>query len=109
MDDFGIDGANGQAPADTLSEAPAAAPNGTGPLHEPDRTPQPSGGPVILTDLAGQLSRANDHIGGLISRVDQLETTVRRTDRQILMVIGIMALLLWNVKQLAEALDAAAA
>lgn len=44
---------------------------------------------------------ANENTGGLIARVDQLETKVLRVDRQLLVLIGMVAVLTWSVKSLA--------
>jgi hypothetical protein len=41
-------------------------------------------------------------MGGLIARTDQLEARISRTDRQVLMVIGMLTVVLWTVKQLAD-------
>jgi hypothetical protein len=56
-------------------------------------------------------ARALDNVGGLIARVDQLETQLRRIDRQTLMLVGMMALCMWSIKSLAGkvAVDAPAA
>jgi hypothetical protein len=70
------------------------------PVHEP---PQPS--PQPLQELIARLESARGDIGGLISRTDQLEATVRRLDRQVLMSIGILALVLYGVKHLAQQLE----
>jgi hypothetical protein len=70
------------------------------PVHEP---PQPS--PQPLQELIARLESARGDIGGLISRTDQLEATVRRLDRQVLMSIGILAVVLYGVKHLAKQLQ----
>jgi hypothetical protein len=56
---------------------------------------------VTLDDLAHAARNAGRDIGGLISRVDHLETSIRRTDRQVLMMIGMVTVLIYSVRQIA--------
>lgn len=82
---------------------PAA--NGSGeapPVHEP---PPVVPAPQPMQEFAALLEDARGDIGGLISRTDQLEATVRRVDRQVLMTIGILAVVLWGVRQLAGQIE----
>jgi hypothetical protein len=74
------------------------------PIHEePAQVTQP------LQELVERVDRAWEDIGALISRTDQLEATVRRVDRQTIMMIGSLALVLWVTKKAlahVEGLDA---
>lgn len=70
--------------------------------HEPEAVAQP------MQEVINQLERARQDIGGLISRVDQLETTIRRVDRQTIMMAASLAIILWTVKSIAARLPAAA-
>jgi hypothetical protein len=109
-----------QAVAETAAGMDALT-NGTGPepsiageaTQSPPKGPQPSGVPVTLEELQRLVGATTRDVGGMISRLDQLETTVRRTDRQVLMMIGMVSILVWAVKGLAaripeEVADAAA-
>jgi hypothetical protein len=72
----------------------------------PDTIHQPE--PAVaqpMQEIVNQLDTALRDIGGLVSRTDQLEATVRRVDRQILMTIGILAVVLYGVKHLAKQLE----
>jgi hypothetical protein len=72
----------------------AREPDQPPPLHEePVQAPQP------LQELVVRVDRAWEDIGALISRADQLETTVRRLDRQTIMMVGTLALALWTVRK----------
>jgi hypothetical protein len=96
-------------PEQTANPRPFVGPEANGntphgeqapPVHEPEQpAPQPMQAMVEL------LEDARVDIGGLISRTDQLEATVRRVDRQILMTIGVLAIVLYGVKQLAGKLE----
>lgn len=71
------------------------------PVHEPaPSTTQP------MQEIVRQLDRALTDIGGLVGRTDQIETSVRRIDRQVLMMAGCLVLVLWSVKQVAGKLEA---
>ncbi len=70
------------------------------PVHEP-----PPVSPQPMQEIVKQLDRALTDIGGLVSRTDQIETTMRRVDRQVIMLAGCLALVLWTVKQFAGKLD----
>ena len=65
------------------------------PVHDPGpaQVSQP------LQELVERVDRAWGDIGTLISRTDQLEATVRRVDRQTIMMIGSLALVLWVTKK----------
>jgi hypothetical protein len=56
--------------------------------------------PVVqpAAELYDQLEAIGVDVGGLIARVDQLETMIRRIDRQVIMMAGSLALILWVVK-----------
>lgn len=70
------------------------------PVHEsPPVSPQP------MQEIVNQLDRALTDIGGLVSRTDQLEATIRRVDRQVLMMAGTLVIVLWSVKQFAGKLE----
>lgn len=49
-------------------------------------------------ELYERLEAVGVDVGGLIARVDQLETMVRRIDRQVIMMAGTLAIILWVVK-----------
>jgi hypothetical protein len=69
--------------------------------REPDQqraAPAPERAPSELYD---QLEAIGVDVGGLIARVDQLETMIRRVDRQVIMIAGSLAIILWVVKQTA--------
>jgi hypothetical protein len=66
--------------------------------------PQPMGGGFTLDDLTDTVQRLRSDVGGLISRTDQLETMCRRADRQTLMLIGLVSVLMWSVKSIAQKL-----
>lgn len=78
---------------------PYAGPEANGreqppPVHEePVQAPQP------LQELVGRVDRAWNDIGALISRTDQLEATVRRVDRQTIMMVGTLALILYVTRK----------
>ena len=63
--------------------------------REPDQAPLP---PAPASELYEQLEAIGIDVGGLIARVDQLETMVRRVDRQVIMMAGSLAIILWVVK-----------
>lgn len=70
------------------------------PVHEaPAPAPQP------MQALVELLEEGRADIGGLISRTDELEATVKRVDRQVLMTIGILAIVMYGVKQVAGKLQ----
>jgi hypothetical protein len=52
-----------------------------------------------MQELVAQMERAWSDIGGLISRTDQLEATVRRVDSQTIMMIGTLALVLYVTRK----------
>jgi hypothetical protein len=60
----------------------------------------PAAEPQPLQELVTMLQRAREDIGGLVARVDQLETTIRRVDRQTIMMAGSLAVILWTVKSI---------
>ena len=62
--------------------------------REPDQAPPPQ----PASELYEQLEAIGIDVGGLIARVDQLETMVRRVDRQVIMMAGSLAIILWVVK-----------
>lgn len=62
------------------------------PVHVgPQPIPQP------MHELIERIDRAWGDIGTLISRADQLEATIRRVDRQVIMMAGTLALVLYYV------------
>jgi hypothetical protein len=63
--------------------------------REPD---QQAPAPQAVRELYEQLETIGIDVGGLIARVDQLETMVRRVDRQVIMMAGSLAIILWVVK-----------
>jgi hypothetical protein len=64
------------------------------PVHEePAQVAQP------FQELVERVDRAWEDIGALISRTDQLEATVRRVDRQVIMTVGTLALILWVTRK----------
>lgn len=69
--------------------------------------PAPAAQPGETAELeALRLARlANETAGGLVARLDQIETKVGRVDRQVLMVIGMIAVLTWSVKVLGGKLE----
>jgi hypothetical protein len=69
---------------------------------------QSPGAPVTLEDLAGAASRHTRDIGGLIARMDHLETQARRIDRQVLMMVGMVTVLIYSVRQIVSKLPAEA-
>jgi hypothetical protein len=95
-----------QAPgaADAQLNGAAAAP---GPSEQPQATAESP--EAAAARMAANASR---EVGGMVARLDQLETRVARVDRQVLMLIGMFAVLAWSVKSIAgklELADAAAA
>jgi hypothetical protein len=64
------------------------------PVHEaPEPEPQP------MQEMMRQLTRARKEVGVLVSRLDQVEATVRRLDRQTIMMVGSLALVLYVTRQ----------
>src|SRR5271154_7113238 len=101
-------------PAEAAAAGMDALTNGAGEATQsPPKGPQPSGVPVTMEELQRLVGATTRDMGGMISRLDQLETTVRRTDRQVLLMIGMVTVLVWAVKGLAakipEVADAAPA
>lgn len=62
------------------------------------REPDQRAAPQPASELYEQLEAIGVDVGGLIARVDQLETMVRRVDRQVIMMAGSLAIILWVVK-----------
>lgn len=77
-----------------LGGGPASGDEQVPPIHE---EPQPA--PQPMHEMVKQLERAWSDIGALISRTDQLEATVRRIDRQTIMMVGSLALVLYVTRQ----------
>jgi hypothetical protein len=87
-----------------------AAQNGAQAAAEPQDAAPDTEAPAYTPTLedALRLGRvANQEIGGLIARIDQLESRVQRVDRQVLVAIGMLALLTWTVKSLAGKVELA--
>jgi hypothetical protein len=84
--------------------APAAEQNG----GEPERQP----GESAELEALRLARRADEIAGGLVARLDQVETKLVRVDRQVLILIGMVAVVTYTVKAIAgripEVADAAA-
>jgi hypothetical protein len=64
------------------------------PVHEvPEQAPQP------LQGLVEQVRQGRLDVGALIARTDAIESTVHRVDRQTIMLVGALALVLWSTRQ----------
>jgi hypothetical protein len=85
------------------AENGAQAPQGAAEplLSPPDSGPPPQPGETAELEALRLARLANETAGGLIARLDQLETKVLRVDRQLLVLIGMVAVLTWSVKSLA--------
>lgn len=79
----------------------AREPDQPPPVHEaPEQAPQP------LQGLVEQVRQGRLDVGALIARTDAIESTVRRVDRQTIMLVGALALVLWTTRQaLAKLID----
>ena len=72
----------------------AREPDQAPPVHEPvEQAPQPMQG------LVSKVGKLDLDIGALIARTDAVESTVRRVDRQTIMLVGALALVLWSTRQ----------
>jgi hypothetical protein len=100
-----------QTPAQGQPRPIRAAP---GPAAEPIAPPPAASSPPPEDRQPGEsaelealrLARgAHEAAGGLIARVDQLETKVVRVDRQLLILIGMVALVTYSIKSLAGKLE----
>jgi hypothetical protein len=71
----------------------AREPDRPPPVHEaPEQTPQPMQG------LVSKVGKLDLDIGALIARTDAIESTVRRVDRQTIMLVGALALVLYTTR-----------
>jgi len=72
----------------------AREPDQPPPVHEaPEQAPQP------IQGLVEQVRQGRLDVGALIARTDAIESTVRRVDRQTIMLVGALALVLWTTRQ----------
>lgn len=98
--------AQAPAPAQAAQDGTAAA---TGPAAEPIAGAAAQADELAAAEqtespevaAARMAAKALDDVGGLIARVDQLETQLRRVDRQTLMLVGMVTLCMWSIKSLA--------
>lgn len=101
-------------PAQTQQQAQEAArapggyvPNGAAPGPGEREAPPAEQVPTTadVQDAIRMAATCNREVGGMVSRLDQLETRVARIDRQVLMVVGMIAVVMFGVKQLAGKLE----
>ena len=95
MDEYHEDPAAAPAAGNEHKERVVARePDQPPPVHEPpEQAPQP------LQGLVEQVRRSRLDVGALIARTDAIESTVLRVDRQTIMLVGALALVLWTTRQ----------